>query len=96
MGGNKKTGNKPHAIPHLANIQRCGAKTRSGSPCRSPSMKNGRCRMHGGLSTGAKTPEGRARCGNWKHGRYSKAAKEQRRLVRELCYTAGDMLQGIS
>ncbi|WP_305798588.1 HGGxSTG domain-containing protein [Tropicimonas sp. IMCC6043] len=26
---------------------RCGAKTRSGSPCRSPAMANGRCRMHG-------------------------------------------------
>lgn len=35
--------------PH-ANI--CGAKTRSGLPCRNRPMKNGRCRMHGGKSTG--------------------------------------------
>ena len=26
---------------------RCGARTRSGSPCKGPSMKNGRCRFHG-------------------------------------------------
>ena len=27
---------------------RCGARTRSGSRCRSAAMPNGRCRMHGG------------------------------------------------
>ena len=27
---------------------RCGARTRNGTPCRSPAMPNGRCRMHGG------------------------------------------------
>jgi hypothetical protein len=41
---------------------RCGAHTRSGESCRQPAMKNGRCRMHGGLSTGPRTAEGRARC----------------------------------
>lgn len=35
----------------MANL--CGAKTRSGSPCQSKAMANGRCRMHGGKSTGA-------------------------------------------
>src|SRR5690606_1113131 len=30
----------------------CGAKTRSGLPCRNRPMANGRCRMHGGKSTG--------------------------------------------
>ena len=46
---------------------RCGAKTRQGTPCRAPAVwdrerdrpRNGRCRMHGGLSTGPRTPEGR-------------------------------------
>jgi hypothetical protein len=28
---------------------RCGAKTRSGRPCQSFAMPNGRCRMHGGI-----------------------------------------------
>ncbi len=33
----------------------CGAKTRAGAPCRNIPMKNGRCRMHGGGSTGPRT-----------------------------------------
>lgn len=36
---------QPHA-------NKCGAKTRSGGPCRNAAMANGRCRMHGGKSTG--------------------------------------------
>jgi hypothetical protein len=36
---------------HLS--RRCGARTRSGSGCRSAAMPNGRCRMHGGMSPGA-------------------------------------------
>jgi hypothetical protein len=52
---------------------RCGAQTRSGECCRQPAMKNGRCRMHGGLSTGPRTAEGRARCAAARrtHGFYS-------------------------
>jgi hypothetical protein len=52
---------------------RCGAKTRKGTPCMGPAMANGRCRMHGGKSTGPRTPEGLERCrmANWKHGLYS-------------------------
>jgi len=41
---------------------RCGARTRAGGCCRQPAMANGRCRLHGGLSTGPRTPEGLARC----------------------------------
>ena len=48
-------------------------------------MKNGRCRMHGGLSTGPRTAEGlaRSRRANWKHGHYSADAKAARREARE-------------
>ncbi len=47
-------------------------------------MKNGRCRLHGGLSTGPKTPEGlaRSRKARWKHGEYSAEAKRKQRAVR--------------
>src|SRR6267142_2505508 len=46
---------------------RYGAKTRSGSPCQSPAMPNGRCRMHGDLpSPGA--PKGNKVFGP-RHGR---------------------------
>lgn len=37
----------------------CGAKSRKGQPCkRTDLMLNGRCKFHGGLSTGPKTMEG--------------------------------------
>ncbi len=40
----------------------CDAKTRKGTPCKRRAMPGGRrCCNHGGLSTGPKTPEGRAR-----------------------------------
>ncbi|MEC9433959.1 MAG: HGGxSTG domain-containing protein [Pseudomonadota bacterium] len=43
--------------------RRCGAKTRSGARCRLRPVGpwNDRCALHGGLSTGPRTPEGRAR-----------------------------------
>jgi len=41
---------------------RCGARTRAACACRQPAMANGRCRFHGGKSTGARTAAGLARC----------------------------------
>ncbi len=41
---------------------RCGARTRAGCACCQPAMANGRCRLHGGKSTGARTAAGLARC----------------------------------
>ncbi len=41
---------------------RCGARARSACACRQPAMANGRCRLHGGKSTGARTAQGLARC----------------------------------
>ena len=71
--------NLAHAAP------RCGAKTRKGKSCRQAAMANGRCRMHGGASTGPRTPEGleRSRRSNWKHGYYSAEAKQVRREARQ-------------
>jgi hypothetical protein len=50
---------------------RCGARTRSGAACRAPVVwdhdhnrprtKCGRCKLHGGLSTGPRTEAGKAR-----------------------------------
>jgi hypothetical protein len=78
-----KSGNPPGDFSKAA---RCGAKTRRGTPCQCPAMANGRCRLHGGLSTGPKTAEGidRIRRAVTKHGRYSMAAKAERRSYREL------------
>jgi hypothetical protein len=49
-------------------------------------MKNGRCRFHGGKSTGAKTLEGKQaqRQANLKGGLYTKEAIAERQEVREL------------
>ena len=71
---------EPRASPLAAARQapRCGAYARrTGLPCRQAAMPNGRCRMHGGASTGPKTPEGIARCtaAPMKHGRRNAAAR---------------------
>ena len=63
--------------------QRCGAKTRQGTGCQRPAnKKNGRCRLHGGASTGAKTSEGRKRISqaNMRHGKYTKEKLEKQRM----------------
>ncbi len=40
--------------------KQCGAHARTtGKPCQAQAMTNGRCKLHGGMSTGPKTPEGR-------------------------------------
>ncbi len=68
------------------NAPRCGARTRPGAPCRQPAMANGRCRMHGGRSTGPRTAEGleRLRAARTRHGAYGKEAREVRELIRVL------------
>ncbi|MGA2883380.1 MAG: HGGxSTG domain-containing protein [Bryobacteraceae bacterium] len=57
-------------------------------------MANGRCRLHGGLSTGPKTAEGieRIRRAVTKHGRYAKVAKTEQQRVRELLRQARTLL----
>ncbi|EOH3199811.1 TPA: HGGxSTG domain-containing protein [Klebsiella pneumoniae] len=40
----------------------CRATTRKGTPCKMTALyASGRCKLHCGMSTGAKTPEGKAR-----------------------------------
>ena len=61
-------------------------------------MRNGRCRNHGGKSTGPMTCEGleRSRKANWKHGDYSAETRAKRaqaradlRVLRELLKQLG-------
>lgn len=89
-----KNGNPPG---DLSKTPRCGAKTRRGTLCKCPAMANGRCRLHGGLSTGPKTAEGieRIRRAVAKHGNYSKTAKEERRDLRRLTQEARALLSQI-
>lgn len=54
-------------------IKRCGARcrTKGGAPCLGPAMKNGRCRMHGGVFSRLE-----------KHGRATLKAKAERKQER--------------
>jgi hypothetical protein len=66
---------------------RCGAKNRRGEPCACPALRGKRrCRLHGGHSTGARTPEGleRIRQANTKHGLYSAEFVSLRRQARQV------------
>lgn len=76
---------------------RCGARTRRGTQCQCPAMANGRCRLHGGLSTGPKTAAGieRIRLARTKHGRNSMRAMDVRRAVAELMKDAQALLDRI-
>lgn len=49
-------------VPDALRGLRCGARTRKGSRCKRGDLHaSGRCKLHGGMSTGATTPEGQAR-----------------------------------
>lgn len=73
--------------PH-ENIPRCGARTRAGGCCGHYAMPNGRCRYHGGKSTGAKNPR-------VKHGMYTKKAIEERKWLTELINEANQVASEI-
>lgn len=52
----------PALPPELVGLS-CGARTRAGTPCKLATIyRNGRCKLHGGLSTGPTTADGKARC----------------------------------
>ena len=66
--------------------QRCEAQTRRGTPCQRPArLPVGRCRLHGGRSTGPRTAEGLARLVASKitHGRTTKAKRAEAKLRAE-------------
>ena len=65
---------------------RCGAKTRRGTLCQRPGTKrNGRCKLHGGRSTGPTTEAGLARliASKITHGRTTKAKRAEATLRAE-------------
>ena len=74
--------------PAHEEMLRCGAKTRSGGLCGHYSMPNGRCRYHGGKSTGARSPR-------VIHGMYTKTAIAERKWVKQLLKNAGKIISEI-
>jgi ribosomal protein S6E (S10) len=78
--------NLRHGVPHRFGSnwpgRRCGAKTRSGAPCKAPAMHNkARCRMHGGASCGPTSVEGRLRISalHLKTGEFTTQKKQARK-----------------
>ena len=66
--------------------KRCLAKTRRATLCQKPAIRGrGRCQLHGGKSTGPRTPEGKARsiAAHTKHGRRSRAYIEKGKAIRK-------------
>jgi hypothetical protein len=64
---------KPIPITHLPKRERplCGARSRRGTECQRRALDNGRCRNHGGLSTGPKTAAGRQRISEGQRRRWA-------------------------
>lgn len=68
---------KPHVrASGAAAAVACGARKRDGAGCTQPAMANGRCRLHGGKSTGTPLATG-------KYSRYSVIKSEAARELRE-------------
>ena len=66
---------------------KCGAKCKQRDGfCINPAMKNGRCYIHGGKSTGPKP----------KHGQSSKAAREKREQARLVIRSISQSFTGFS
>ena len=64
--------------------KRCLAKTRRGTPCQKPAITGkGRCQLHGGRSTGPKTPEGLKRLAvlNTVHGQRTKERRAEAKAL---------------
>lgn len=81
----------------LAQHPRCGAFCRTtGGTCRNAAMANGRCRMHGGMSTGA--PKGIANP-HYRHGLRTNETMLQRKaariFIRAARASASELLAGL-
>ena len=87
----------PHVLPQFSHpVPCCTAKSkRTGNLCRQPAMQNGKCRFHGGKSTGAKTAQGKLKRdqANIMHGFYTKQSQKERGMMRVLLRTMKDQIK---
>jgi uncharacterized protein YjcR len=82
-----------HAPSPLLASPRCGAKTRSGKPCRSPAVSGKRrCRMHGG-APGSGAPKGNQNA--MKTGFYRKEAIEKRRRLKAFLRKSRELVRDL-
>jgi hypothetical protein len=81
---------KPPGLPLALWLSpRCGVRTRSATPCKSPAMANARCQFHGGKAPGA--PKGNKNA--LKHGLYSAEVVAHRRKVGALLRAARNLMR---
>jgi hypothetical protein len=72
---------------------RCGATTRSGTPCKAPAVHGkARCRMHGGAA-GSGAPKGNRNA--LKHGLYTGTAIQDRHALQALMRQARMVLKDV-
>ncbi|WP_281355053.1 HGGxSTG domain-containing protein [Comamonas jiangduensis] len=70
---------QPHT-PSLLYSNCCGAKTRKGTLCKSKVLyRGGRCKLHGGFSTGPKTQ--RSKAANRRNGKKGGRPKKNRQVT---------------
>ena len=63
-------------------MEKCGAKTRSGAPCRNPPVTGKkRCRMHGGAKGSGAQPGNKNAV---KHGLHSRLEKESKAEIDQI------------
>ena len=92
---------RPGSLEAARAAPRCGAHSRrTGQPCRAAAMPNGRCRMHGGASTGPRTAAGLERCREapLKHGGRGAEARQaahERREARKALAALNGLLRGL-
>ena len=67
----------------------CCPHEAAGGRCKQPAMKNGRCRLHGGKSLSGKQH------GQYKHGRYTREAIEERRQLNSLLREVAALLREV-
>ena len=80
------------AIDKANQAVRCTARTRKGITCKSPAMFNGKCRMHGGASTGA--PCGKKH-GQYKHGRFTKQSMARMAYLNQIIRDGRAMMREV-
>ena len=69
-------------LSNMRTAPRCGARTRAGTPCQCPAIRErSRCRLHGGHSPGAPAGNGN---GNYVDGYYTAQTIKERRWARSL------------
>ncbi len=69
---------------------RCGARTRAGTPCKAPALRNGRCRLHGGKSLSGSAH------GRYRTGEYTREAIARRKALNALLRRARQILENFN